>query len=181
MQWSDKVNNHHQVQFKLAPYSGTVVKLDDSAEQLVRACSFKNAVYIVFRNNVPQYVGQSGNVGQRFITGVHKSKGGYVWPKTGGNFTVYFFEVPLADHFRKAVEMEVMLLVRLYTGFWPIESSGVNPFHQLKSTNEINMASTRAKEILDWLFELNQKFGEKSEESASLLLAFKKAEAVLGR
>jgi len=181
MQWTDKINSPHQVPFTLAPYVDTPIKLDGAVEQAVRKCPFKSAVYIVFCNGVPQYVGQSGDVGKRFIAGVGKSKGGYVWPKIGGNFTVYFFEMPSADHFRKAVEMEVMLLVRLHTGFWPIESSGVNPFHQLKSSNEINLASTRALEIFNWLFTLNPKFAIAIEECSYLLEAFKKAEVALGR
>lgn len=134
-----------------------------------------------FSNNAPQYVGQSVSVSKRFIAGVDKLEKGYVWPVAGGDFTVYFFEVPPQDHFRKAIEMEVMLLLRLHTGFWPIESSGAHPFHQLKSSSEINMASTRAREILEALFQQQPKFAASSKEGSDLLAAFDGAEAILGR
>lgn len=181
MNWSEKIKAPYEVAFKLAPSKGVRVRLDISVARLVRDCTFESAVYIVFRNNAPQYVGQSGSVSKRFIAGVDKREKGYVWPEAGGDFTVYFFEVPPQDHFRKAIEMEVMLLLRLHTGFWPIESSGAHPFHQLKSSSEINMASTRAREMLDALFQRQPKFAASSEEGSGLLAAFDGAEAILGR
>lgn len=181
MKWSENIKAPYAVSFNLAPSKGVRVRLDPVAASLVRACTFESAVYIVFSNNAPQYVGQSVSVSKRFIAGVDKLEKGYVWPVAGGDFTVYFFEVPPQDHFRKAIEMEVMLLLRLHTGFWPIESSGAHPFHQLKSSSEINMASTRAREILEALFQQQPKFAASSKEGSDLLAAFDGAEAILGR
>jgi hypothetical protein len=182
MQWSDKIKAPYEVPFNLAEYVGVRVKLDADAKKLVHACTFQSAVYIVFRSNVPQYVGESGAVSTRFIAGVEKPEKGYVWQNSGGQFNVYFFEVPDNEAFRQAIEIEVMFLLRLYTGFWPIDSSRVNPFHQLKSdTLEINLASTRAREILEILFKLNPVFGNMSPEEVALLAAFDLTESGLGR
>ncbi|WP_087866110.1 hypothetical protein [Comamonas thiooxydans] len=186
MDWMDKINRPYTVTFKLPRSDDTSLspspraKLDEIANKAIRSCTFNSAIYVVFCNDLPQYVGQSGDVCTRFINGVNYEANGYLWPKIGGEFTVYFFEVPLEEHFRTAVEIEVMLLIRLYIGYWPIETSGAQPFHQLKTKNHaINLASTRAREILDWLIQLQPKFEDTAQDP--LLASFDHSEANLNR